>query len=771
MDRQEPFDPNASDDSPIIAMPDLTRLVQIVWERRWTFLVGPVVFLALATLYYVQATPRFESEAKVLVINKKPTLMTDRAGLPVSHFEDYVETHQVLIESPLIVERAIRTNPEILQLESAKPSSEDEDAVDVIIEEIDVKRTTGRLSSSPDNVLEVSFSGKLPEESRLILAAVIDSYRDFLDETYKNITDETATLMTQARDVLRKELRDKEEGYREFRLESPLLGRSSEGVDTNLESLASIQREISQLKLERAEVESDLLTLQRAIQEKEPFDALLVMATEIAQKSKQTDTKDDSRLNLDNQLFPLLLSERELAVDFGPDHPKLKMLRDRIQLARNFFARPTAAFAAFSGDHESAETLLSKSGSAAEAVEMHLDYLNQKLDYLKVAEDRLDELYKEEYDEARKIAAYDIKDEAFRKEIDQTQQLYDSIITRLQDAGLVTQSGGYEAKIIAPPELGEQVWPMAIIIFPVAGLLGIMSGLGLVYLVDMADTSFRTSQEIQRRLGLPIVGLIPFIAAPKTKGSGEDAQIDAAIDMTLCAHLRPRSVHAEAYRGLRTALYFSMNAHNQNVVQVTSPNAGDGKSTTASNLAITFAQLGRKTLLIDADLRKPRVHRLFNLSGKKGLVSVIRDGADLDDVIHDTGIDGLSVIPCGPLPENPAELLTSPHFEELVEGVREKFDFVVIDTPPVLAVSDPSVVAVRVDGVLLVLRLSKSGRHPAERAKELLSRHGVNVIGVVVNNSDRGTRYGYGGYGYAYSYGNEKYLDESPLSSDSQDAT
>ncbi|MCA9247239.1 MAG: CpsD/CapB family tyrosine-protein kinase, partial [Planctomycetales bacterium] len=216
----------------------------------------------------------------------------------------------------------------------------------------------------------------------------------------------------------------------------------------------------------------------------------------------------------------------------------------------------------------------------------------------------------------------------------------------------------------------------------------------------------------------------------------------------------PGSSRSESYRAVRTALYFSTRGEEHTVFQVTSPNAGDGKTTLASNLAISFAQTGDRTLLIDADLRKPRVHRLFALDAENGLAAVIDGAVDVADAIVESAVPGLHLLPAGKTPRNPAELLTKPRFQELINLVRDQYDYVIVDTPPLLAVTDPCVVAPRVDGVLLTIRITKQGRPQAERAKAILSSLKTKLLGVVVNDADdalRGAGYGYG-YGYGRNY-------------------
>jgi capsular exopolysaccharide synthesis family protein len=202
---------------------------------------------------------------------------------------------------------------------------------------------------------------------------------------------------------------------------------------------------------------------------------------------------------------------------------------------------------------------------------------------------------------------------------------------------------------------------------------------------------------------------------------------------------------------VRTALFFHTRGAGHTVLQITSPNMGDGKSTLSANLAISIAQSGRKVVLVDADFRRPRLHRLFRVKAVAGLATVIAGGAEPFACVQESGIGGLAVLPAGPRPLNPAELLTSPRLEEVLEQLRERYDYVVVDTPPLLAVTDPCVIAPRVDGVLLNLRIGKNSRPAAERAREMLAALGAKVLGVVVNGV--GKEAGAAGFGYSrYAY-------------------
>jgi capsular exopolysaccharide synthesis family protein len=203
---------------------------------------------------------------------------------------------------------------------------------------------------------------------------------------------------------------------------------------------------------------------------------------------------------------------------------------------------------------------------------------------------------------------------------------------------------------------------------------------------------------------------------------------------------------------VRAAIFFGTRGQSHRVLQVTSANSGDGKTTLCCNLAAAIAMSGKSCLLVDGDLRRPRVHRLFGLSLDVGVSSVVRDGMDVPDAIQKTLVPNLDVMTVGPRVDNPAELLLSPQFTDLVQQLREKYDFVLIDTPPILIVTDPAAVAAHVDGVILVVRNTKRSRPQTRRVRETLDLIGARVLGVVVNGiSEKAAGYGYGD-SYSYNY-------------------
>jgi len=308
-------------------------------------------------------------------------------------------------------------------------------------------------------------------------------------------------------------------------------------------------------------------------------------------------------------------------------------------------------------------------------------------------------------------------------------------------------------------------------------LFGLVLGVAAVLVIEYLDRTVKTPEELQRLMGLPTLAVIPDIsddgktsvyrygysygyggaARGASRSSGKITRRKATsgvrtpgeeVPIELMPQLRPRTVVSEAYRGLRTSLLLS-SADELRVVAVTSSEAGEGKTATSVNLAVVMAQLGRRVLLIDSDLRKPRVHQIFKLSNRLGLVSALTGSVKPEEIFLRTEVPNLFATPSGPIPPNPSELLASQRMRELVKVVRGAFDFVVIDTPPVLAVTDSTLVGSICDGIVLCLRARSVVREDARACRERLRLADVRVLGTVLNRY----RVTHGNYGKRY----EKY--------------
>jgi capsular exopolysaccharide synthesis family protein len=281
-----------------------------------------------------------------------------------------------------------------------------------------------------------------------------------------------------------------------------------------------------------------------------------------------------------------------------------------------------------------------------------------------------------------------------------------------------------------------------------SALMGLLLGVVLAVGLDRLDDSVKSPDELHNQMELPMLGLIPAIRGDRRGSRSSNATLGRLI-----THADPRSPVAEAYRSLRTNLAFARAQQAPQAIVIASPGPSDGKSTTAANLAITFAQQGQRTLLIDADLRRAVLDKAFRTARSPGLTELIIGDATLEQVMHETEVPNLSLIASGRFPPNPAELLGSSRMQEVLHQAKAQFDVVLLDSPPLLAVTDAAVLATMVDGVILVIRTERTKRDAVRRALGHIRSVRGRLLGAVLNDVDLRSGAYYGSYGhYYYSY-------------------
>jgi capsular exopolysaccharide synthesis family protein len=710
-------------------------LLQVLWHRKAFVLLGAFVGLAMGFLYHSQRTAVYQSSCQLLVIKKRASeaLQVNAANASAVYVEDYTATHAALLRTPLILERAVKRS----NLGALKTFENVGEPAAMVAGGLNVVRDTKETGGTPNNIIVLTYRGPIAEDCGKVLAAVLDSYQEFLDTTYRNISDETLQLITKARDVLTKDLKESEARYNAFRETSPTVFKNKDGVNAEHERVAAILSECTQLELKRNQLRERIRGLETAIKEGKGAEVLIGLA----RGGTTPDGKQGATERyVQEPLLPLIMQKVKLEEDFGPDHPAIKSVDRQIATMREHLSKISPQ----STEKDPAKRALAALQFELAEIELIVQSQAEILEKSKAA--------------ARSLLKYDIEENHLLNDVVRLRQIHEGTIKRLQEINLVRDSGGFTAKALSTPGAGAKIAPVAYQDIGMVLMLGVLLGVGLAYLAELSDKSFRSPEEVRRRLGLPIVGHIPFITAD-AEAERKRAAGEPSIDPMLVTYFRPKSLEAEAYRAVRTALYFATQGVGHKVIQVTSPNKSDGKSLMIANLAIMVAQSGKRVLLIDADLRRPRQHKIFGVESAVGLSGVLGSGAPATDAIQATCIAGLTILPCGPVPANPSELLTSPRFKELLEAMRNEYDYVLVDTPPLLAVTDPCIVAGRTDGLFLTIRLTRKGRPDAERARELLAGLHVKMLGVVVNGISRGAAGIYSPNAYDYT---ETYDQDEP---------
>jgi polysaccharide biosynthesis transport protein len=358
--------------------------------------------------------------------------------------------------------------------------------------------------------------------------------------------------------------------------------------------------------------------------------------------------------------------------------------------------------------------------------------------------------------EAQKTDAYKLRDQLVeytirQREFEENRTLYDSLQQRLRTASVQSGLESLEIDVVDPalPPANPVLRPQSTVILT-ALVFSILAGIVVAFLMESLDTGLRSIAEIESITELPSLAIIP--RARRT--SADQAGTLTTAQRNVGILTQPKSQFAEAFRSLRTSLLLSTAGHPPKIIVLTSATPSEGKTTAASNLAAILAQRDTRVLLIDGDLRRPNIHHRFGLNGKIGLTTVLTGATTLEETVQNVHeIPNLDILPSGPVPPFPTEMLSSGAMEAILKRCAELYDYIVIDSPPILSVTDGVILARQADAVVLVVRHGKSSKHVVRRARDILLRSGAGITGIVLNAVDLNSPEYYGYYGYSgYSY-------------------
>ncbi len=715
-----------------------------VMGRKFLVVAMILIGVGLGHLHYTRQPPVYASFAKVMVLRPQAVIADDgkdRSGKPTNTV-DFLENHQYLLTQPKILKGAV---------EQELPENATDDDRKLARESSLAKLASLAGSPNPaatiavglrvvrsevsEDVLEISYTGPNAGDCKKILDAVLESYKRWLQSTQAGSRLELERLLTSARNDLQDRIDKNRRDYNDFRNSATLLFQDDKGINYYEERLRKLEDERHLKMLELQQLSVQRTAMKDALGRGASKEALLLMANMLkSEPSSKSGSTEGVELRIDpfmKEVMPLLVERETLLETVGEGHPQIRKLDKRIESLRSLLREES-----------------SSGGPQRDLLSIHMESLDERIHSLSREVEQLNA----SFDEAKRLALSLQEDQRTDRKLTEEhaslKQLYDALVGQLTKLDLSRDAMGMQAEITSEPTPGLQIGPNMVQSLGFGGFGGLLAAVAIALLLETADKSFRNPDEISRQLRLPVIGHIPELAADRDWKLVKDAKVDSSISV----HHRPKSRLAESYRAVRAAIFFGTRGQTHRVLQVTSANSGDGKTTLCANLASAIAMSGKKVLLVDCDLRRPRVHKLFGLNLDVGVSSVIRDGMDLPDAVQTTLVPNLDVMTVGPRVDNPAELLLSPQFGDLVLQLREKYDFVLMDTPPILIVTDPAAVAAHVDGVILVVRNTKRSRPQTRRVRETLDLIGARVLGVVVNGiSERAAGYGYGD-SYAYNY-------------------
>ena len=734
--------------------------ISLISKYRLWIVCGVILGLLSGHLIYRQLGPEFTATAKVLVAKRvvSPTRQTGE----VETWGDRAE-HIALIMSPLIVTKAI----ELHQLDRLPSLRDSSDPVEEIIDGLKVTRSAG-LDQSVLNVLDITYKSPDRDDAKAVVNAVIDAYDGFLKSQHAQNTSELIDLVDRTSARIQSDIARVEAEHDTFRDSAPLYLRIPErgpngeritmSANIHQATLDKLQTDRDLLMAMQNETESQIQAIESALAAGQPRDELAatiqLFSAPVSARSGGSDStfgiNSSVQASLDAQLLPLILKERQLLQEYGPDWPEVVVVQSQMATIYSYYQQrglPVPGRAgSVTGPHPLAQV---RTAGGKDIIDLYVLSLRQKLAGFTDQERRIENDYRTASGKARTLASFLEQDRKLNDQIERLNGLWNLMETQASKLNIEKETPGYHLQQIAPAR--DQLSLKRIMKLYGAGVVAVCGLLaGMILWIEWRDTTLKSIEEIRNSITLPVLGAVPDFRVDPRLAAGP-------LQASLCYFHRPGSVEAEAYRSVRTAFNVCVNS-SQKIFQVTSPEPGDGKSTLAANLALAMAQSGRRVLLVDSDLRMPALHRMFGLRQSIGLTDVIHGEIDLLTAAQSTVVDQLSVLTSGDIPSRPAELLASHEYGQLLSEAEREFDFVLVDTPPMLAVSDPCIVSPQTHGLILVLRLRKNSRAVAERVTELIETNHIHAIGVVANGSEEAPD----GYEYRTSYSD--YLSDSKRS-------
>lgn len=641
--------------------------------------------------------------------------------------QEFFETQNRIIASRMVAERvverlALRHDPTFLD----DPESVGPDWAGLTLtqaaELLQSRLTVESLEGT--RLVDIRVQDRDPERAALIANTIADVYIQKTIEDRLGSTVSALEWLGEQLDGLRHDLDESERALHAFKQDHNILSVSVEDrqnlVAADLEHFSTALAGARTHRMELRARLARLRVLSRAGTVEERAAGLSDVATIEA---------------LQAQLRTSLAEHEALATRYGPEHPRIIEVSTEIESLRRQL------------DEEIQGTLRAAEADLGEAGALEAD-LRRAVEDANAA--------------GLELNLWEIEFTQLSRERENNEKLYETVLERTTETDLTRMLRTTHVRTVdlalAPTRPVSPQIPRAAV-YGLGG--GLVLGLAIAFLLTRLDRRVKSMQQAED-LGLTILGVLRIVdeaalsSGPKTGRNPAPARRRGAKGKStasdLVVHTHPLSATSENFRMLRTNLMFMAGDRPLRALAVTSPNPREGKTTVTTNLATSIAQSGKTVLVVDADMRRPRVHYAFGVSGRVGLTSILVGDATLDSATLDTVVPGLRVLPCGPIPPNPAELLHRDRFHALIAEAREKFDFVICDSPPLGAVTDAAILASQMDGTLVVVRAAQTTAEAITSVLRQLRDVGATVVGGVLNGFDPRYRRYEGADGYYYHY-------------------
>ena len=740
---QPPADIPITGGDSIDLMAGVLRFLRSVRSRFHIVVIMLILTLSAGAAFYVTAERKYDSSAKLLIL-KTGGESIEREGSKPSALQDQMPEFEHLLTSDSTLKETLRNLPDDHRLDFSGvrqdkwlPAFRSKLSVNTI------RRTS---------IMTVSFRSKDPTTAYAVVSEVLNSFMAEVNRIHQEQKSEDLKLLMTQRESSERELDATQNELFELQSQTKeIFGVGDKAINTMTARIDKLNQDWIQLSKTASEAQSLLSEMEQARSRGEDLSQYVNrvdpgLATIINAKRSGIDSGDSyaiGRMQEELVKSQTLLEEKKTFL--GENHPDIQRLRNEIEIkTRQLVDRPQAVNQ-FLDSTDIGSMLLQRVRRDCAIAVSTANRARQTLDQESEIASQKNELF----------ASIGAK----TQEVQRLQE-YLSVLADQMKTVKLGQSNSIRTKITVEPEVNKTpVTPRLTMTVFACMFIGMALSCGLIYVLDLLDDRFRSPDDLRREIGVPLLAMVRKL--PTLADYGLES---------LYPFAKPNSVESEAFRSLRTAINFSHEETRRLTISSTEP--GDGKTTVLASLAVAFVQSGKRTLVIDGDMRRPGLTKIFQLAGREGLSTILKAGRPVEEVaqrvvIH-TDLPNLHVISAGPKPMNPVELLAGERLAELIAWADSQYDQILIDAPPSLAVADVQLIGRVVDGAILTVRPETNRRRMVIRAAESLTALGCQLIGIVVNQlqSNSGDEYGYGyGYGYGnragYGYGHDEGLDHT----------
>lgn len=705
--------------------------IDLILRRKWTIIISFFVVFSAAVYYNFTQPPIYESVATFIIESNEPVIPLMN-GVKMSEPARPFEFYHAVVTSRVFREKAARQIRADLA-DSANLNITHTDAWNLLVHSLDV------INPEYSDFVELHAKANDPQVAYILAKVTASALKERCQEIDQEESMNVVKFVTSQKNKAETDLEDIEKKLQQFK-ESPEARIAGENGGL-VKKLINMEGELLNIQTQRELAESNL---------KEYEEQLKKLNLKVDQSLDKTELPTIQRLK--NEIVELEDVRNGLLQVTGKN-TELASLEQKIEEKKKDLVREMLLSTADPNMKDDGSSILwEKLLEQKVTEELNVAALtNREAFYTNLIENfRI---------KHPNILEHEITLNRLERAKEVHQSLHSFLLEKGEEAKIKAATGTGGIRIVDPPN-----WPSKANAkgtqknLALGFLLGIGLGIGLAFLREYLDNTIRTPDDITNFLKLPVMGVIPFIKAQNgfhtpVNGNGVKLELersDYSRSSRLITKLSAKDPIVESYRGLRTNLQFAEVDKKVRSILVTSSRPEEGKTISAANLALAFAEIGQKVVLVDADLRKPKLHTLFGINREPGLMECLVGEKSIHEVMYSQANENLQVIPAGKVPPNPTQILASQKMKTLIKTLEHENDIVIFDSPPLAAVTDPVLMGTQVDGVILVVRFEFTEMNIARNSMTLLNKSRAKILGVVLNSTEFARGYGY--YNQYYNY-------------------